>query len=441
MGRSKSIEPEPVQKCSVCTIYPYIFQHFGAIKILEIKPIINLLVHFMNKIHKGLGLNIRNREYPVLPFLKLLWLWPLAALLLIIIGAAQIQPIFPTAIALKPITAPITPKEFFIAGVIDERRDRKAVTYLIPPVSAPTKTASPPARPATAQPVDLQGGGLPAIRQFIQQGMHRNTKLRPVVVRVKECKLTETASSTGRVDGQVIVAMTFDIQNEGKTVRSVDYKGGARYSRLANQYTVVEPTLRQSLTDALKYLNGWMERNAHHTEEMAQGLKVSFKDFTQNSDPDTLFYNPKNPLAWTDFRAEPRPGRFAAAVFPSFAYEGESKTINGVVHLTITMKVFVVRDASWVRAGRDDYGLNHEQRHFDIVKLVAERFKQKIKPSNLTVEDYNSIIQYEFLESWREMTRLQEQYDSETGHGTNQASQEAWNQRIDEDLRKFGVRK
>jgi hypothetical protein len=111
------------------------------------------------------------------------------------------------------------------------------------------------------------------------------------------------------------------------------------------------------------------------------------------------------------------------------------------VHLTITLKTYVVRDASWVRAGRDEYTLNHEQRHFDVVKLVVERFKQKIKPGNLTVEDYNSIIQHEYLESWREMTRLQDQYDSETGHGINHASQAAWNQRIDEELQKFGIRK
>ncbi|GEO04245.1 hypothetical protein AAE02nite_19090 [Adhaeribacter aerolatus] len=388
----------------------------------------------MNYRYKERGPATYHKAQQVLTYLKPYRLWLGGALLLIIFGAAQTQPVMPTAIVLKPITTPITPKEFFVAGVVDERRDRKAVAYLVPPTSTPAK-------PSPTQPIDLEGGGLPAIRQFILQGMRRNMKLRPVVVRVKEFKLTETANASGWVDGQVSVVLAFDIQNEGKTMRSVDYKGGARYRRHPNQFTVIEPTLRQSLTDALNYLNGWMEKNAHHTEELAQGLKVTFKDFNQNTDPDTLFYNPKNPLTWSDFRAEPRGGRFAAAVFPSFAYEGESKTINGVVHLHITVKVFVVRDASWVRAGRDDYGLNHEQRHFDIVKLIAERFKQKIKPSALTVEDYNSIIQNEFLESWREMTRLQEQYDSETGHGTNHPSQEAWNLRIDEELRKFGVRK
>lgn len=55
--------------------------------------------------------------------------------------------------------------------------------------------------------------------------------------------------------------------------------------------------------------------------------------------------------------------------------------------------------------------------------------------------DYNSIIQNQFLDSWREMTRLQEQYDSETGHGINQLAQANWNRRIDADLVKFGIKK
>ena len=376
----------------------------------------------------------RNSSAAIVRILLQLQLWSLAILLFLFLGAAQTQPVLPAAIELKVEPLPIIPKEFYIAEVVDERTDRKAVTYLIPP-------ANTPGRPITAQPVDLQGGGLNALRQFIRQGLRRNTALRPVVVRLKEVRVTETVGANSRISGQVLVTMAFDIRNEGKIVRSVEYKGGARYSRLPNQLTVVEPTLRQSLTDALKFLNTWMDRNADFQEELAQRLQVSFKDFVQNNDPDTLFYDPKKPLTWNDFRAQPRASRFSAAVFPSFAYEGESKTTNGVVHLTITVKVFVVRDASWVKAGRDAYGLNHEQRHFDIVKLVAERFKQKITPKNLTVADYNSIIQNQFLDSWREMTHLQEQYDNETAHGINQLAQADWNQRIDEDLQKFSIKK
>ena len=197
------------------------------------------------KIQKLLRLNPKAKNIKILPDLKL---WLLAALLLFILGAAQNQPVLPAAIELKIEPLPIEPKEFYIAEVIDERADRKAVTYLIPPTAANTL-----AKPVAAQPVDLKGGGLNALRQFIRQGLRRNTALHPVVVRLKEVRVAETAGANGRVNGQVTVTMAFDIRNEGKTVRSVDYRGGARYNRLPNQLAVVEPTLRQTLTDALKF--------------------------------------------------------------------------------------------------------------------------------------------------------------------------------------------
>jgi hypothetical protein len=184
-----------------------------------------------------------------------------------------------------------------------------------------------------------------------------------------------------------------------------------------------------------------MNREAGRTEKLATGLRVTFEDFTANNDPDTLFYNPNRPLRWEDFRAQPKGGVYAAAVFTNFAYEGESKVVNGIIQLHLKLKVFVVRDASWVRAGRDAYGLNHEQRHFDIVKLVTEKFKKQVQPENLTVTDYNSQIQMQFLDSWREMTARQDLYDTQTRHGLDQAAQERWNQQIDRELLSFGAKK
>jgi hypothetical protein len=35
---------------------------------------------------------------------------------------------------------------------------------------------------------------------------------------------------------------------------------------------------------------------------------------------------------------------------------------------------------------------------------------------------------------------MQKQYDAETNHSVDQADQERWNQKIDAELRKFGVK-
>lgn len=323
-----------------------------------------------------------------------------------------------------------TPREFYFSQVEDERSQRVAVATLVDP-----------ARPGPLQSVDLAGGTLTGLRTFIRQAVPANKSLRPVLLRLQECRVTEKTVG-GRVEGQVKVAMVFDILGpENKTLLSLPYQGGARYSRLPGQVSIVEPTLRQALVHALSYLNTWINQEAGRNERLARGLKVTFKDYTANHDPDTLFYDPARPLQWEDFRARPRNSTYAAAVFPSFSYEGDSKVVDGIIHLDLTMKVFVVRDASWVRTGRDAYGLNHEQRHFDLVKIIAENFKKQVQPENLTVADYNSLIQYQFLESWREMTALQEQYDRETRHGLDQAAQQRWNQQIDRDLLRLGAKK
>ena len=368
-----------------------------------------------------------------------LWLYALCVLLaliaLLLLSGAAITDRSADDLVLRAEKQLFIPKEFYIANVVDERADKKAVAYLVPaPVAGTT--------PGAAGPVDLQGGGLAAVKQFVRQSLPQNTKLRPVLVRLKELKVTEKPGAAGRVAGTVAVVMAFELQQEEETVPLLEYRGGARYERPAHKNEVTEPALQKSLEEALRYLNTWMDREVSTNEKLAKGIKVTFTDYTGSADQDTVFYTTKRPLNWNDFKANPtRASRFSATVFPSFAYEGDSEVKDGIIHLNLTMKVYVLKSSSWVKEGaKDAYGLNHEQRHFDIVKLVAERFKQKIKPDDLSLADYNSNIQYHFIESYREMNQLQDQYDSETQHGINKVAQEQWNQRLEKELKEFGIK-
>ena len=371
-------------------------------------------------------------------FLKKGVLLVFAAFLVTVLWSAgrPVNDIAPIALQEEPL--PFTPKEFYIANVIDERSDRKAVAYLFP------VQAGAAAQATGTLPVDLKGGGLQAIRQFVRSSIPSDTRRRPVVIRLKECRLQETAGSKpGRVDGKVTVAMAFEYERDGAVVPLLEYKGGARYDRPVSQHNVVEPALRRSLADALQYLNTWMDREANRNEKLAKALKVTFKDHVLNVEDDSVFYTPDRPLAWKDFQGIPtKHSNYAASVFPGFAYEGKSEVVDGVIHINLTMKVYVLKESSWAKAeAKNAYSLNHEQKHFDIVKLTAERFKQKLNTGRLTLDDYNSIIQYEYIESFREMNHLQEQYDGETRHGLNQTAQANWNHRIEQELRDLGIKK
>ena len=340
-------------------------------------------------------------------------------------------------IALQSGPLPFTPEEFYIADVIDERDNRTAVGHLLLPRSSTTQ-------PVVTYPVDLKGGAATAIGQFIRQSLAYNDALHPVVARIKECVITEIPGASGRVDGRVVLTISFDLQRDGETVHLVEYhRGGARYNRPANSrsHIAAEKAFRQSLVGALRYLNTWFDQEAAGNPLLAKEIKVSFTDYTENVDEDTVFYATDRPLTWNDFRERPRLERYAASVFPSFGYESYSEVVNGILHINITLKVYVIPDYSWVKGhAKDAYSLNHEQRHFDIVKLIAERFKQKVQADTLTVDNFNNILQWQYIDSYREMNHLQEQYDDETRHGTNPTAQERWNQYIDEELRAFAVK-
>ncbi|MDO6391825.1 hypothetical protein Q4E40_16935 [Pontibacter sp. BT731] len=334
-------------------------------------------------------------------------------------------------LVLRAEKLPFTPKEFYIANVIDDRSDRKAVAYLLQVGGA-----------GKVQAVDLQGGAPTAVHTFIQKSLPADKSLRPITIRLKELQVKETPAAAGRVAGNISVIMFFEMEREGETVPLLQYKGGGRYERPATRNEVTEPALRQSIVEALRYLNTWMDREANTNHRLAKGIKVSFTDYSTPADQDTVFYDPNRPLTWNDFKADVnKTSRFSATVFPSFAYEGETEVRDGIIHLNLNMKVYVLKSSSWVKENaQDPYGLNHEQRHFDIVKLVSERFKQKIKPEELSLADYNSNIQYLFIESFREMNQLQDQYEAETRHGLDKAAQDSWNQRLDKELKAMGVK-
>ncbi|QDK83102.1 hypothetical protein EXU85_32670 [Spirosoma sp. KCTC 42546] len=338
-----------------------------------------------------------------------------------------------SSIRLRSESLPFTPKEFYIATVTDQRTEGGPIARL----------ALVPNQPV--YPVDLERGVAASFQQFINQGLKQNKKLRPIAMRIRQCRVSETAKGT-RVTGQFTFAVTFELlgKDDAGTETSTqltDYRGSANYTRPIDQTSVIEQTIRQALVSSLKTLNEYMNRESGRNEKLARSLKINFIDDTRITDDDTVHYNPTRKLTWADFQAAPRKGsHYAAEVFTSFSYEGKSTVKDGVIILNLNAKAYMLKTSSWGRSdARTAYALNHEQRHFDITKIIVERFKRRLHPDSLTLEDYNSIAQYQFIESYRELNRMQTQYDDETNHSINQAAQERWNQKIDEELRTFGI--
>lgn len=258
----------------------------------------------------------------------------------------------------------VTAKEFYVAGIIDDRSDRTAIAWLLSPGRGVAKYA-----------VDLKGGASTAIRQFVNAALPPDKMLRPVIIHIEKFRLDETQLPGNHVEGKVKVSLSFYLQRDGQNIHLTDYNGSAGYNRFANQEVDIEMVLRHALEYSLTFFNTWINNEAGTNIKLAKNVKISFTDYTEQPEGDTIYYSFKRPLRWDDFKAKPLSNsRFGAEVLPSIGYNEDVGVNKSTVNVHLDLKAFLPKSACWVRTdSKNAYSLNHEQRHFDIVKIIIER--------------------------------------------------------------------
>jgi hypothetical protein len=335
------------------------------------------------------------------------------------------------AITLRNEKLNFIPGEFYIAGVADERTEKDIVATLVYKEGVAYKTRL----------ADLKDGAANAIKLFITRNLSQNTDLRPVIVTLHDFKLAETDSGAGGVNGHLTMAISFGLRKDYGVLELVEYKSGLRYMRSYGQTEFPETILRHGIEGAIKWFNNWIEEYAQKDIRLAKSVSVAFSDYTEKPEGDTIYYAVNRPLAWDDFKDKPRAGVFDAEIFAGIGYTEHVEVEKGVIKLEIAVKVDMPKSGSWVKSNAlDAYSLNHEQRHFDIAKIVGEHFKKKIAAMGVTPDNYEASISMEYLETLRELTSMQNQYDHDTHHGNDRRAQADWNTRIDEELKELGVK-
>ena len=170
--------------------------------------------------------------------------------------------------------------------------------------------------------------------------------------------------------------------------------------------------------------------------KLAKTVALSFSDYADDQAADSVFYSSKRPLKWSDFTTGFQSHKYDAEVFPVMGYDEETSVVKGTVEVHILLKTYLAKESALVKDGaQNDYVLNHEQRHFDIARIAAERFKKRLQQTTLPVSNYDGFINVYYLDAYREMHNMQERYDNETAHGTDHAAQSTWDKRIDDELR------
>ena len=92
----------------------------------------------------------------------------------------------------------------------------------------------------------------------------------------------------------------------------------------------------------------------------------------------------------------------------------------------IDVSASFVSEKSWMKKPVATL-LAHEQLHFDITEIFARRFYQEV--IKLTSAKRN-VLSALFKKENDECDQWQEQYDSETNHGTNELMQARWTEKV-----------
>jgi hypothetical protein len=161
------------------------------------------------------------------------------------------------------------------------------------------------------------------------------------------------------------------------------------------------------------------------------------KQSKQNND--TIYYDFNRNLSWSDFKGTPDKNYFGGAVTASgFAFDSQMHFDGKSMYLDIGVFTFFSKSDSWKKPGiNSDYHLLHEQHHFDITRLGAQKFIAEIEKAHFTRGNYSNLLKSIFNKAYDENEAIQSQYDRETNHSLIVNKQLEWNNKITAEIQKI----
>ncbi|SEB12110.1 hypothetical protein [Pedobacter hartonius] len=202
---------------------------------------------------------------------------------------------------------PLKPEGFYISGVTDVRSDKNGIGQI-----------------------------LVAINHYIRHNLHKDQSLSPVLISIKELNILETGKTDQTIDGRLKLGLSFSLQKDYGAEHLVDYQAGLHYTRADHLQAALDEYLRTIFNNGLVYFNNWMKDNAGTNRKLAKGVDISFTDYTEKTEGDTIYYSAKRPLTWADFQSTSQPpGRFGAQVIPGIGYTQQVILKPGMVSINL----------------------------------------------------------------------------------------------------------
>lgn len=333
-------------------------------------------------------------------------------------------------ISLKYESVRHKPNHFYFSKILDERRDRSKIgaVYGINQLEKHLK---------------LSGGTAKTLQSYLSKAFDKNTSEYPIVFKIKELSVDENIDNS-KIKGKCKLKVVYSFQRDTTEIELTDFQTAITYTRSMGDYNNYETLLSKVLDKSVNYFDEWMDENYDKNSKLIKSVNLIVKPDYLMGNPekgDTIFWSPIRKMTWSDFKGEmPKNTKYSAQIFNNFEYSAPLKLEDGILTIALQMKVYMLKSSSWTSStSLSDYSIAHEQLHFDLTKLIVERFKEKAKQI-LTVDNYDSELQLLFIEMYREMNRVQKEYDDDTNHSINTFSQQKWQSKMMEQMRNLGIR-
>lgn len=171
--------------------------------------------------------------------------------------------------------------------------------------------------------------------------------------------------------------------------------------------------------------------------------KVTVHVFTEHKiaseKSDTIYYDFNRPLTWQDFQGAVSANvPWGAITASGFSFDSDMKEDENNIDITVGVYSFFLKHDSWKKTDiNSPYHLEHEQHHFDITRLYAEKLVDQIKKAHFTADNFKKLLNSIFNKVYDEDMAMQHQYDSETNNSMNVEKQKEWNQKISGEIEKL----
>lgn len=164
--------------------------------------------------------------------------------------------------------------------------------------------------------------------------------------------------------------------------------------------------------------------------------KITVNVFIENKinhpESDTVYYDFNRKLTWQDFQGKvPSSVPWGAMTASGFSFNSSMEENENNIQISVGVYTFFTKHDSWKKPEVNSaYHLEHEQHHFDITRLGAQKLVEEIKKAHFTKNNFQKLLNSIFNKVYDENIAWQHQYDKETKNSMDIAKQKEWNEKI-----------